>query len=84
LRGESRATDTLERVGSKVGFPSGVVETLQALGLDVSWRPYFEWMLNGRIEWYRLENEENIEGSDDTGVKIRFGAAYNLKWSSRL
>ncbi len=83
-RGESRATDTLERVGSKVRFPSGVVETLRALGLDVSWRPYFEWMFNGRIEWYRLENQENIEASDDTGVRFRFGATYNLKWSSRL
>jgi hypothetical protein len=83
-QGEGRATDTLERVGTKVAFPSGVVETLQELGLEVSWRPCYEWMLNGRIEWYRLKNQDNIDGSDNDDVRLLFNVTYNLKWSSKL
>ena len=83
-RGEGRATDTLEREGSKATFPSGIVETLHGLGFAVSWRPCYEWMLNGRIEWSRVENRDNVDGRDDDDVRLLFNITYNLKWSSTL
>jgi hypothetical protein len=83
-KGEGRATDVLERVGTKESFPSGTVERLHQVGLDLSWRPLHQWIFNGRIEYHHLTNRDNTEGSDDDGITIRVNATYNLKWSSKL
>jgi len=78
-QGEGRVSDPQDAPPEDVKFPSGIVEkTLQA-GLDVSWRPSYNWLIKGGLEWYGTSNEDNIEGVDENGVRVALAVAFNFK-----
>ena len=83
-KGEGQATDVQEETGSRVGFPSGTVETSHRGGVGLVWRPRHMWSVEARVEYHRTRNAGNVEGEDDDGWDLFLGAQFNLKidaWS---
>jgi hypothetical protein len=80
-QGEGDATDEQLPEEPRVKFPSGVVEATQRVGLEVSWRPAYAWLLSGRVEYYSKSNAGNVEGLSDDGLRAAVDLRFNVKLS---
>lgn len=78
-QGEGRVSDSQDEPPEDRRFPSGTVEKTLRLGLDVSWRPTYNWLIEGGLEWYGVCNEDNIEGADGDDIRVALALAFNFK-----
>ena len=78
-QGEGRVSDPQDEPPEDAGFPSGAVEKTLRAGLDVAWRPSYNVLVKGGIEWYGIRNETNVEGSDADEVRVAMALGFNFK-----
>jgi hypothetical protein len=75
-QGEGRVGDPQDEPPEDTEFPSGVVEKVMRAGLDVSWRPSYDWLIKGSLEWYGVSNEGNLEDSDRSDLRAAVGVGF--------
>jgi hypothetical protein len=78
-QGEGSVTDVQLPESPRAGFPSGIVETEHRLGLGLSWRPAFAWMLSGSVVYSSRDNLDNTEGQSESGFDFGLGLTFNYK-----
>jgi|GEM_PF-1727280 len=78
-QGEGRVSDPQDEPPDDERFPSGTVEKTLRLGFDVSWRPTYNWLVEGGVEWYSVRNEDNIEDADGDDIRVALAVAFNFK-----
>ena len=78
-QGEGRVSDPQDEPPEDTEFPSGTVEKTLRAGLDVSWRPSYNWLIQGGLEWYGVRNQENIESADVNDMRVALALAFNFK-----
>lgn len=78
-QGEGRVSDPQNQPPEDESFPSGTVEKTLRLGFDVSWRPTYNWLIEGGLEWYGVRNKHNIEDADGDDVRVALAVAFNFK-----
>ncbi len=76
-QGEGRVSDPQDEPREDAEFPSGVVERVLGARLDVSWRPSYNWLIRGGLEWHRVSNEGNLQDSDRSDLRASIGVAFN-------
>jgi hypothetical protein len=81
-QGEGRASDPQAPSGSKVRFPSGVVVSRHALGIEVAWRYAYETLLRARLEWYREDNADHRSGETRDGIELSVATMLFLRRAS--
>lgn len=83
-QGEGRVTDEQLPESPHVKFPSGIVESEHRLGLGLTWRPTFAWMVRGSVAYTSTENTGNEEGRAESGFDFGIGLTYNLKMAGNF
>lgn len=81
-KGEGEATDSLGPTGPKVKFPSGTVETRNAIGVGLVWRPAYEWWVGARLEWSEARNADHIAGRTRRGLTLTVGGCLSFRLAS--
>jgi len=83
-QGEGRVTDEQLPESRRVKFPSGTVEKEHRLGLNLSWRPAFTWMVRGSVVYSAIDNVDNMEGLTDSGFDFGLSLTLNYKMAGRF
>jgi hypothetical protein len=78
-RGEGSVTDVQLPESPHLDFPSGTVETEHRVGLGLSWRPAFAWILNGSVVYSSIDNLDNRGGQYESGFDFGLGLTFNYK-----
>jgi hypothetical protein len=83
-QGEGSVNDEQLPESPRVKFPSGIVEKEHRLGLGLSWRPAFAWILDASAVYSSTDNVGNIEGQSDSGFDFALGLTFNYKTAGRF
>ena len=78
-QGEGRVSDPQDEPPEDTGFPLGVVEKTLSAGFDVAWRPSYNWLIEGGLEWYSVRDKGNVADSDESDVRLALSVAYNYR-----
>ena len=83
-QGQGRVTDSQVEPGRRTKFPSGTVETTQAVAAELSWRPSYPLLVKGTVGWSRTENAGNTWGQTHDGFEFTLNLTYNLRFAQAL
>lgn len=78
-QGEGRATDPQDELGTHLRFPSGVVETVDSLFVEIAWRPCWPLYVTAGLGWSGTDNVGNRKGVDHDGYHLALGLQYSFR-----